>query len=153
VGRAVHAENTLVHFGDNLLEDVAAADLKLLRLLMRVDEHIAERHRTARVPHEEMPGLTDVPDAPASLDLEREGIRTVLWATGFRRSYPWLHVPVVDERGEIRHRDGVTPCPGLYVMGLRFLRTRKSSFIDGQPGDALALADHIQTHRRAPALS
>ena len=67
----------------------------------------------------------------------------MVWATGFRRHYPWLELPVLDARGEIRHEGGVTPAPGLYVLGLNFLRRRKSSFIDGVGDDAAELADHI----------
>jgi putative flavoprotein involved in K+ transport len=66
-----------------------------------------------------------------------------LWATGFRRNYPWLKVPVLDERGEIRHLGGITSVPGLYVLGLQFLRRRKSAFIDGVGDDAADLAEHI----------
>lgn len=69
--------------------------------------------------------------------------RTVLGATGFTRRYPWLSVPVLDERGEIRHNGGITSSPGLYVLGLLFLRRRNSSFIDGVGADALELAAHI----------
>jgi putative flavoprotein involved in K+ transport len=67
----------------------------------------------------------------------------VLWATGYRRQYPWLKVPVLNIRGEIVHDGGVTAAPGLYALGLNFLRTRKSSFIDGVGNDARVLAEHI----------
>jgi putative flavoprotein involved in K+ transport len=83
------------------------------------------------------------------LSLESAGIRTVVWATGFRRSYPWLEIPVLDERGEIRHRGGITEWPGLYVLGLQFLRRRKSTFIDGVGKDAFELAEHLGRHCRA----
>ena len=52
-------------------------------------------------------------------------------------------VPVLDEFGEIRHRGGVTPAPGLYVLGLHWLRRRNSNFIDGVGDDARALSSHI----------
>jgi putative flavoprotein involved in K+ transport len=52
-------------------------------------------------------------------------------------------VPVLDERGELRHEGGVTPAPGLYVMGLYFMRRRKSSFIDGVGADADEIAAHL----------
>jgi hypothetical protein len=54
-------------------------------------------------------------------------------------------VPVLDERGEIRHTGGVSAVPGLYAIGLHFLRRRKSAFLDGVGADAQALADHIAT--------
>ena len=81
--------------------------------------------------------------APTALDLAAEGIRTVVWATGFGRSYPWLKLPVLDERGEIVHRGGITPAPGLYVLGLNLQRRRKSTYIDGVGSDALEIADEI----------
>ena len=76
-------------------------------------------------------------------DLRAGGIRTIVWATGYRRSYPWLKVPVLDPRGEIRHRGGVTPAPGLFVLGMHFQRRRKSAFIDGVGDDARELAGRI----------
>ena len=94
-----------------------------------------------------------LPDAPTSMDLGREGITSVLWATGFRRSYPWLRVPVFDRRGEIRHQGGVTPHAGLYVMGLNFLRRRSSSFIAGVGRDAEDLAEHMTTRASALAVA
>jgi putative flavoprotein involved in K+ transport len=84
--------------------------------------------------------------SPTELDLQKAGVATVLWATGYRRRYPWLQVPVLDERGEIVHHGGITPAAGLYVLGLNFQRTRKSSFIDGVGNDARILADHIQRY-------
>ena len=89
-----------------------------------------------------------VPTSPAALDLGEAGIRTVVWATGYRREYPWLHVPVLDDRGELRHEGGVTPEPGLYALGLYFMRRRNSSFLDGVGADAAELSDHIQRRLR-----
>ena len=79
-----------------------------------------------------------------TLDLGKEGVRSVVWATGYVRRYPWLKAPVLDHRGEIVHRGGVTPLPGLYVIGLTFLRRRRSSFIDGCGLDAEDLAPIVK---------
>ena len=38
-------------------------------------------------------------------------IRSIVWATGFRPDYRWLHVPVVDEKGHLRHDGGVVDEP------------------------------------------
>jgi putative flavoprotein involved in K+ transport len=84
---------------------------------------------------------------PLGLDLGRAGIRTIVWATGFRPDYSWLDVPVLDHKGNIRHDGGVvTEAPGLYVMGLPFLRRRKSSLIDGAGDDARDLCTHLASH-------
>jgi putative flavoprotein involved in K+ transport len=80
------------------------------------------------------------------LTLRTSDIRTIVWATGYRRAYRWLQVPVLDSKGEIRHRGGVTPFPGLYAIGLYFLRQRNSNFIDGVGADAFRLAEHVQAH-------
>ena len=70
----------------------------------------------------------------------------MLWATGYRRDYSWLKVPVVDAAGEICHDGGITRSPGLCVLGLNFLRRRRSHFIDGVGFDAAELAQDIQCH-------
>ena len=82
-------------------------------------------------------------DAPAVVDLRAEGITTVVWATGHRREYPWLRVPVVGDDGEIVHHRGVTPVAGLYLLGQRFQHRRSSNFIGGVGADASFVADHI----------
>ena len=92
---------------------------------------------------------SSVRPSPAVLDLSANGIRTVIWATGFVRDYRWLHVPVLDAAGEIIHTGGVTPSPGLYVIGLRFLRRRDASFISAVSSDANELAMEIQSHLNA----
>ena len=83
-----------------------------------------------------------------NIDLRAAGIRTVIWATGHRRTYPWLQIPVLDADGELRQRRGVTPVPGLYVLGQRFQHFRSSNFIGRAGRDAAAyVADHIVAHR------
>ena len=71
----------------------------------------------------------------------------MLWATGFRPNYPWLQARVFDQRGHIRRDGGVVhDAPGLYIMGLPFMRRRKSTFIDGAGADAHDLSAHLVDH-------
>jgi putative flavoprotein involved in K+ transport len=154
VGRAWDAEGARVALAGDLADSLRDADARLERLLRRIDDHVVREGMTGRVPPPEPVRPIETPPTIESIDLKREGIATVLWATGYRRSYPWLRVPVLDDRGEIRHDGGVTPVRGLYVLGLQFLRTRKSSFLDGVGADAAALADRIAASRdtaRRPA--
>ena len=72
----------------------------------------------------------------------------MLWATGYRRTYPWLDEPVLDANGELVHRQGVTAVPGLFALGLRFQRTRRSHFLGGVGDDAALIARAIVA--RAP---
>ena len=152
VGRLQGVEGRRVLLAQDLGDTMAAADRRLERLLRRIDEFIDSR----RLPERRMafahPAALPVPEAPAVLDLEAAGIRSVLWATGYRRSYPWLgSLDVLDARGEIRHDGGVAAEPGLYVLGLQFLRTRKSSLLDGVGPDAAHLADHILARGKSAA--
>lgn len=147
VGRVIEADGSTVHLGDDLIEVTVAADVKLARLRERIDTFIRDRGMEGSVPP--APPFTPTPllASPDRIDLAAEGIRSVVWATGYARDYDWLEIPVLDRGGEIRHVGGVTPVPGLYVMGLRFLRRRKSSFIDGAGQDARDLTTHILTRR------
>jgi putative flavoprotein involved in K+ transport len=145
VGRVTAVEGARVLFAEDLAETVAAAERRLARLLGRIDAYVATSGQAAVPPAEPLRPFAP-PPAPAAIDLRADGIRTVVWATGYRRSYPWLRVPVLDERGDIRHVGGITPAPGLYVLGLLFLRRRKSSFLDGVGEDAAVLVDHLARH-------
>ena len=87
---------------------------------------------------------TRVADSPPlTMKLNDGKIRTVIWATGFRPDYSWLDVPVLDRKGRLRHDGGVVDSPGMYVLGLPFLRRRKSSLIDGAGADAADLSEHL----------
>jgi putative flavoprotein involved in K+ transport len=113
------------------------------RLLGRIDTCIAELGLRCEAPDAPAPPV-DTGEAPTQLNLAREGIRSVVWATGYRPDYSWLNLPVVGANGAIRQRDGATDVPGLYVLGLRFLRHRNSNFIDGVGRDAVAVVDGLQ---------
>lgn len=140
VGRTVSAEGSTLGLLDNLAETAGAAHAALERLLARIDI-VADA--SGAPPIADAVRVLDFGSSPTVLDLGAEGIRTVLWATGYGRNYAWLKVPVLDAAGEILHDGGITPSPGLYVLGLNFLRRRRSHFIDGVGFDAEDLAQHI----------
>ena len=101
---------------------------------------------------------TPVPARPRlSAELGRD-VRSIVWATGYRPDFSALDLPVFDRRGELRHDRGVVAdVPGLLVLGLPFLRRRKSSFIHGAEDDVRELAPHLLAHldrgaRRAQTL-
>jgi putative flavoprotein involved in K+ transport len=143
VGRVRGIDGNHVSLGDDLLASTAAADIKMGEILMRIDQFIATTGVAATSSEPFNPTWSLAIDSPGRLDLSRERIETVIWATGYRRAYPWLRVPVIDAHGEITHKDGITPEPGLYVLGLNFQRRRNSSFIDGVGDDARVIAEEI----------
>ena len=130
-------------FSGALRNHCALADLKMERLLDTFDEWARARpDGDVGAPERFQPTL--VPSkSRLRLDLQSGEIRTIVWATGFRPDYRWLDVPVLDEKGQLRHDGGVVDAPGLYVIGLPVLRRRKSSFIQGSEDDARDITAHL----------
>jgi putative flavoprotein involved in K+ transport len=142
-GRLVRTDGHRVGFARDLGQSLAAADARMRRVLATIDAHIDASGLATEVLDPERPPVIAVDRQLDGLDLRDRGITTVLWATGHRRTYPWLHLPVLDATGEIRQRRGSTPIPGLYVLGQRFQHRRNSNFIDGVGRDAATVADHL----------
>lgn len=70
------------------------------------------------------------------LDLEAEGITSVVWSIGYRSDYRWIDLGVFDGRGHPTHDRGVTSAPGLYFLGLPWLHTWGSGRFAGIARDA-----------------
>lgn len=144
-GRIAAIDDFQVSFEDNLLAAVHQADQDMYALLERIDhyinglmvDHSMNFHQVAPI---------SVPPSPSSIDLKSSGIKTIIWATGYRRSYPWLHIDVLDAQGEIKHQGGITAIPGLLVLGMRRQIRYNSNFIDGVGKDAELLADYLKKH-------
>ncbi|MEO1724701.1 MAG: NAD(P)/FAD-dependent oxidoreductase [Pseudomonadota bacterium] len=152
-GRLCQMRDGRALFSGGLDPLVQSADLKLARLCRRIDECAAEHLPGASLPAAGRPAPTPIPTAPRlELDLTTGEIGTVIWATGYRPDFSWLCLPVFDRRQRLRHLGGVAiGQPGLYVLGLPFLRRRRSALISGAGGDASALALHLETRLRQSA--
>ena len=147
IGRLAGIHAGQAQFSGSLRNQCALADLKMNRLLDTIDEWAAENglDRAVVPPHRFEPTQVEA-SPPLGLDLTRGEIRTIIWATGFRPDYSWLEVPVFDRKGRIRHDGGVVEAPGMYLMGIPFLRRRKSSLIDGAGDDARDLSAHLASY-------
>jgi len=147
VGRLAGINDGRLQFSGSLANQCALSDLKMNRLLDAIDRWAAETGLDGEVapPHRLAPTKVDG-SPPLTLDLDRGEIKTIVWATGFRPDYSWLEVPVLDRKGQIRHDGGVAGSPGMYVMGLQFLRRRKSALIDGAGDDARELCAHLAAY-------
>jgi putative flavoprotein involved in K+ transport len=150
-GRLMWAEGRRVRFAPDLARTMAAADARMRRILADIDRHIEASGLATEVLDGDRPSTVTADQRLEQLDLAERGITTVLWATGYRRSYPWLQAPVLDACGEIRQRRGCSGVPGLYVVGQRFQHRRNSHLIDGVGRDAVVVADHLA--RRTTSLS
>ena len=126
-GRLVGIDGTRVRFAADLRRSVGEADARMVRVLARIDRWAAT-HVEGRLAAAEPPRRVPVAGpGPAELDLRAAGITSIVWATGYRRDYSWLHAPAFDLAGEIHHHRGRTPVPGLYALGLRFQTRRRST--------------------------
>jgi len=147
VGRFAGINDGKAQYSGSLRNVCALADLKMNRLLDTIDEWASANGISSQVaaPHRFEP--TEVEASPPLLaNLSRGAIKTIIWATGFRPDYSWLEVPVVDPKGYIRHDGGVVESPGVYLLGMPFLRRRKSTLIDGVGDDARDLSAHLASY-------
>jgi len=139
-GRLMGVRDGVAQFSGSLRNVCALADLKMNRLLARIDATADAVDAPAPQRFE----ATRVDDAPLlTMNLAAADVRTIVWATGFRPDYRWLQVPVVDRKGHLQHDGGIVASPGMYVLGLPLMRRRKSSFIFGIEDDARDIAEHL----------
>jgi putative flavoprotein involved in K+ transport len=151
VGRWATVRDGRALFSGGLRNVFSLADLKMNRLLDTFDEWALTSGRDAEFGAPERFAPTVPPgSARLQVDLRSGEIAAVVWATGFRPDYGWLDVPVVDEKGHLRHDGGVTDSPGLYALGLPVLRRRKSTFIYGIEDDAREVIGHLAGYLAAP---
>lgn len=145
VGRLADVRDGLAMFSGGLANACMSADLKMNRFLDAVDEWIDQRSLAEALPPPHRPAFTRTPFEPSlSRSLVDGGIRSIIWATGYQPDFSWLEVPVFDHRGALQHHGGVVASPGLYALGLMFMRKRRSQQISGVGDDA----EHISSHLR-----
>lgn len=155
-GCAERFENGTMTFAGDLNANIARGDANYLSLLDEADAYV----KAFGLDLPEEPGARQfVADAACikepvrSLDFAREGIGTVLWATGYVQDYSWIKAGAFDERGRPKHQRGASTEPGLYFLGLPWQSRRGSSFLWGVWHDARHVADLIAIQRAYRAYS
>ncbi len=142
LGRLVGAEGRKARFAPDLGASVAWGDERYSELAGRIRKHVAERG----LPAFDMPEPEPF-DAAAPEELDLSGFGAVLFAGGFRPNYAWVRFPgAFDELGFPVHEEGEsTVAPGLYFVGVHWLRKRKSSALIGVGEDATIVANRISS--------
>ena len=139
--------NGVITIADDLAKNIANGDANYLGLLAEADEYIKTNDLDFPA-EEEAKILMPDPDCLAKpirqLELEKAGIRTILWATGYQQDFSWLKADVFDDQNQPVHKKGVTNVNGVYFLGLPWLTMRGSSFIWGVWEDAKYLASYIK---------
>jgi len=141
-GRLAGVADTTVQFSGSLANVIHSADLKQNRLLDRCDEYAEASGLTHELVAAHRPAATSVEALP--LTAHTGDFATVIWATGFRPSYPYLPEHFLDAKGGLPQNEGVTDQRGLFILGTTFGTRRNSSFLDGVGRDAAALAGSIR---------
>ncbi len=111
-----------------------------------IDRYIAERGIEAPIEPRYRPVWRPEVE-PTRLDLQEEGVSTIIWATGFSADFRWLRVPAFDGEGLPCHRRGVSTVPGLYFLGLPWLHTWGSGRFAGVARDAEYVVDRLTSER------
>lgn len=165
LGRLESVQANELVLGDNLLGDIAAGDQSYRDFVGLVDAYIAEHGLDLETLHQ--PGPRQPSDEPARidafaldepepvlpenspqrLDLKRADINSVIWATGYELDFSWIHCSAFDSHGAPQHERGVCKEPGLYVLGLPFLHSVRSTLFWGVAEDAHFIATHLHHHR------
>jgi putative flavoprotein involved in K+ transport len=145
VGRLAGIRDGRAQFSGSLRNVCALADLKMDRLLGTLDAWAHRSGLDGMAPEAQRFAPTDVGASPRLGLAFGADVRTVIWATGYRPDHAWLQLPVFGHDGSLRHDRGVV-APGLYALGLPYLRRRKSSFIHGAEDDVRELAVHLAAH-------
>jgi putative flavoprotein involved in K+ transport len=141
-GRLRSVDGKDLAFDDDLAANLAGADAVAESIKDTIDGFIARSGLD--VPDEpRRPPVWHPEPGPGHLDLEAEGVGTVIWCTGFRPDYSWVDLDVFDDRGRPRHTRGVTDVAGVYFLGLPWLHTWGSARFSGIAADARHVAGVI----------
>ena len=114
----------------------------LLRVKLPHLRDAGVRHESARI--------EGVRDGQPVLDDGRVlDVANVIWCTGFRPDFAWIHLPVTGPDGWPRQDRGVVAsAPGLYFLGLLFQYAFGSMLVGGVGRDARYVARHIAARAR-----
>ena len=144
LGRYAGADERDVYFADDLAQSMQAGD-DLARAFMKWVAALCEK-RNLDIPWEVPPPAGF--QSRTKLDIDAEAIKSVIWTTGFRPDYGWIKAPsLVDDMGFPIQTDGRSEVPGLYFMGVHFMRKAQSAVLYGVGEDADVVAKHIKENR------
>ena len=144
LGRLKNAQDNKIFLEPDLMENLSKIDEFVDDVKQKIDEYIEVNNIDA----EKRPDRVELRDGYdsqviESLDLQAEGINTIIWAIGYHFDFSWVKLPVLDDDGYPKQNRGVTELPGLYFLGLHWLYKRRSGLPWGVGDDAAHIADDI----------
>jgi len=145
LGRYLGADGSRVQLADDLEASVEFGDARWADIRKYIDDLCAKKGLPR--PAYDIPPPLRIKSRP-ELDLVRENIGTVIWTTGYRPEYGWVNFPVLDDMGFPAQTDGRTKVPGLYFVGVHWMRKHKSAILYGVGEDAELVTRHLIENRR-----
>jgi putative flavoprotein involved in K+ transport len=132
---------------DNFIDQQNLNPTNSPHLSLPLQQHHDEKIICPRLPYNQLSA------GQSRIKLAQSARICILWATGFTRQYPFLDERIMSklwdaERCVLRNEGGITPQPGLYVLGYRWLRRKHSNFVHGVGEDAMELAQHMASSRK-----
>lgn len=144
LGHMKSAQGNVINLVPDLRENLAKVDEFVVDLKQNIDKFIIEQEIEA----EEAPSHPVMKDGYEAeiideLDLKAEGIKTIIWATGYKFDFSWVAFPVLDQDGYPIQDRGISEYPGLYFLGMHFMHKRKSGLLWGVGEYAAHIAKDI----------
>ncbi|NOQ40114.1 MAG: FAD-dependent oxidoreductase, partial [Anaerolineales bacterium] len=143
LGHIQEVDQNQIILAADLHENLEKADKFEVEIVKKVDDYIEKKGLDS--PIEILPIMENGyhQEEIRDLGLESVGIRSVIWATGYKFDFNFVKIPVFDEDGYPLQKRGVTSIPGLYFIGLPFLHTSKSGLLAGVGSDAAHVVEHL----------
>jgi putative flavoprotein involved in K+ transport len=142
-GRLQSLQGSTAKFDDVLADLTASAERRMHALLDSIDRYVVRAGLTREVLAPVRPARVSATTTPAVIDLNAEGIQTIVLATGYRPDNDWVDLPIKGPDDTFRQTRGLTGSPGVYVVGQRFQHRRDSGFIGGARRDAQAVVHDL----------
>jgi putative flavoprotein involved in K+ transport len=146
LGRLKDAQGSRIFLAPTLKESLTKIDNFVAEVKGNLDKFIEANNIEAEAAPAQEPlkdGFTA--EIIEELDLHAEGVKIIIWATGYKFDYTLAKFPVLDEDGYPAQRRGVSDVPGLYFLGMHFLHKRSSGLPWGVAPDAEYIAEHIES--------
>ena len=144
LGRLQDIKDSRISLAPSLRESLASIDKFVIELKSNIDKYIKMNEIDAEEASNQPPSKAGFDsEIIEQLDLHAEGIKTIIWATGYKFDYSLAKFPVLDDDGYPVQARGVSEVPGLYFVGMHFLYKRRSGLPWGIAEDAEHIAEHI----------
>ena len=143
LGHITDGEDSRLRFAPDLEGSLAEGAEVYRSFVESVDRYIAKNELRCNPSDARDQSDRRVRQDITTLDLAQAGVSSIVWATGFQRDFDWIRSPSIVPGRDPVHVRGVSSQPGLFFLGLRWLHTRRSNFIDGAGADAAYLMDQI----------